>query len=431
MENRFFRSRLRVVVLVCAALVALQMPSTAQRGPAVDSGVSPERVQRIGQLMDRHIAAGNIPGAVTLVARKGRIVHFEARGLADLASRRPMARDTVFELFSMTKPIVATAIMILAEEGRLTLNDPVGKFVPEYQRLSVRPVPASGAESTNGSGATEPQVRPITLGDVLTHTAGLANGTLAIAVDGAAPPADVAQTPRRPTDTLADYVPRMAVAPLRFQPGTQWAYSGILGFDLLARVVEVASGYSFDRFLRERVFAPLKMPDTAHNLTETQAQRVATRYQLNEGTLTPVITPYTRVYFGGGWGLKGTAGDYFRFAQMLLNKGQLDGVRILSPRGVELLARPVIPDTLPGRPVGEAYGLGVRVVAGGANRFGGGAWLANGSYGWQGAAGTCFFIDPTHEVVGIVLTATNGACAQPTAVLPAFEAAVIQAIVGE
>jgi CubicO group peptidase (beta-lactamase class C family) len=397
--------------LAIGLLLLISGGLSAQTADPSTSGFSAERLQRIGQMIDRHIAAKDIPGAVTLVARNGRIVHFEARGLADLETKTPLTKDTVFELFSMTKPVVATAILILAEEGRLHLNDPIGNFVPEYQRLNVTVV----------APQTEPANRPITIRDVLTHTSGLASGTTAVAgTDTAVALAD-RTFPRQPTDTLADYVPRLAVAPLRFQPGTRWAYSGILGFDLLARVVEVVSGQSFDEFLRQRIFLPLGMTDTAHNLNASQTRRLATRYQVTPEGLRVLRSPYTERYFGGGWGLKGTAENYFHFAQMLVNNGEFNGKRILSPRSVELMSGVSIPSSLPGRPSGEGYGLGVRVVSDAAAR---GTWLSEGAYGWQGAAGTVFFIDPQQAIVAIAL-----AHASLPRLLPQFEQVVMQALV--
>jgi CubicO group peptidase (beta-lactamase class C family) len=425
MHTRLPRRLVAALVLVGLGFAGPHLRLAARQALDHHQGMSAQRLMQIGAMLDRHIAAGAIPGAVSLVARKGQVVHFEARGFADLASKRPMARDTVFELFSMTKPVVAVAVLILVEEGRIGLNEPIGTYVPAYQRLNVVVTAPPG---TNGSARTEPAARPITVGDVLTHTSGLVGGTLDLADAGAAPATDPAVQRRLASDTLADYIPRMAAAPLRFQPGTRWAYSGIVGFDLLARVVEVASGKPFDQFLRDRIFVPLKMSDTAHNIDTARTQRLATRYQPSEKGLQVVRTPYTATYFGGGWGLKGTAADYLRFAQMLLNRGTLDGVRVMSPRAVELLARAFIPDTLPGRVPGEGYGLGVRVVLGGPSAFGG-AWLSEGSYGWEGAAGTCFFIDPKQQVVGIVMTSTNTACGPPLRVRTAFEAAVMQAIV--
>ena len=399
--------------LVIGLLLLISGGLSAQTADPNASGLSAERLQRIGQMIDRHIAAKDIPGAVTLVARHGQIVHLEARGLADLETKAPLTKDAVFELFSMTKPIVATAILILAEEGRLHLNEPIGTFVPEYQRLNVTVI----------APQTEPANRPITIRDVLTHTSGLANGSTAVAGPDTSAALPDRTFPRQPTDRLADYVPRLAAAPLRFQPGTRWAYSGILGFDLLARVVEVVSGQSFDEFLRQRIFLPLGMTDTAHNPNAAQTRRLATRYQVTPDGLRILRSPYTEQYFGGGWGLKGTAEDYFRFAQMLANRGQFNGKRILSPRSVELMSGVSIPPSLPGRPSGEGYGLGVRVISDAAAR---GTWLSEGAYGWQGAAGTVFFIDPKHAIVAIAL-----AHAPVPGLLQRFEQVVMQAIVDD
>jgi len=189
---------------------------------------------------------------------------------------------------------------------------------------------------------------------------------------------------------------------------------------MLARVVEVASGQTYDRFLRERIFEPLGMNDTAHTLTAAQKGRLATRYDVTPNGLQKNVRPDTPVYFGGGWGLNSTAQDYYRFAQMLLNKGELDGKRLLSRRAVELMQSVHIPDTLPGRTPGTAWGLGVRVITD-AGRAG--VWLSNGSFGWTGASGTHFWIDPTENLVAVMMAAA------PTPNLkPDFETAVMQAL---
>ena len=360
---------------------------------------------------------------MTVVASKGRVVHFEARGLADIASNTRMTEDTVFELWSMTKPITAAAILTLAEEGRLRLDDPVGRFVPEYQQLSVTSPPGPVATAAAVPLSQTPADRPITIRDVLTHTAGLVSGSIAVPRPEIAADVPVAGRPRLPTDTIGDYVTRMAEVPLLFQPGTRYQYSGALGFDLLARVVEVVSGQTFDQFLREWLFRPLGMKDTAHNLTEPQRQRLATRYQRTPDGFQVPETPYTDIYFGGGWGLKGTAEDYLRFAQMLLNEGELDGKRVLSPRAVELMRSAHIDDTLPGRLAGEGYGLGVRVITDGAKRA---TWLSNGTYGWSGFAGTHFFVDPLQDIVGILMVHTRDAGLRAD-----FETVVMQALVNE
>jgi len=384
-------------VVACGVCVAVltSAPIPAQRGEGADGALSGDRLARIGQMIDRRIAAGEVPGAVTLVAQNGRIVHFETRGVLDVDSKKPLPRDAIFSLASLTKPVTAVAILMLIEEGKVRLTDPVSRFIPEVVDQTVAVTPARTVAAS----------RAVTIRDLLTHTSGIVSPL------------------RLPTDrdaTLADYLPRFAKQPLEFQPGTHWTYSNTIGFDMLARVVEVASGQTYDRFLRERIFEPLGMNDTAHALDAAQKQRLATRYDVTPNGLQRNVRSETPMYFGGSGGLNSTAQDYYRFAQMLLNEGELDGRRLLSRRAVELMQSPHIPDTLPGRTPGTAWGLGVRVITD-AGRAG--VWLSNGSFGWSGASGTHFWVDPTENLVAVLMAAA------PTPNLkPDFETAVMQAL---
>jgi CubicO group peptidase (beta-lactamase class C family) len=362
-----------------------------------DGTISAERLQRIGQLIDRRIAANDIAGAVTLVAQRGQIVHFEARGLMDLESRKPMAKDSLFDIASMTKPVTTVAVLMLAEEGRLRLTDPVSRFIPAFTNFKLK--------SASGLPPFAAAARDITVRDLLTHTSGIVSE---------------AKIPQDRTETLAHYIPTFATAPLEFQPGTRWMYSNTVGFDTLARIVEVVSGESFDRFLQERIFTPLGMKDTAHKVDEARNGRVATIYQASAAGLRRRQYDDAAAYFGGGWGLKTTADDYLRFAQMLLNGGELDGKRLLGRRTVQLMSSVHVPDTLPGRQPGEGWGLGVRVITDPGAR---GTWLSNGSFGWSGAMGTHFWVDPENDLVALLMVQT------PAAGLSAeFETAVMQAV---
>ena len=386
------RSRVRLAVICSIYGVVLTAQTWAQR-PANDP-VSPDRLARIGQMLDRHIAAGDVPGAVTLVAQNGRIVQFEARGMLDVETRKPLAKDSIFQLASLTKPVTTVAILMLVEEGKLRLTDPISRFIPAYADVMVAVTPAR----------TVAVSRPLTIRDLLTHTSGMVSP---------------AQIPTDANATLATYIPRFAAQPLEFQPGTQWTYSNTVAFDTLARIVEIVSGQPYDRFLRDRIFDPLGMRDTAHALSAGQKQRLATRYDVTPRGLQKTVRPDTPLYFGGGWGLNSTAQDYYRFAQMLLNKGELDGHVLLSPRAVELMQSVQIPDTLPGRTPGTGWGLGVRVITDAAKA----GWLSTGSYGWSGASGTHFWIDPAENLVAVFMAAA------PTPNLRQdFETAVMQAL---
>ena len=245
-----------------------------------DVGLSTPRLARVTEMMKRHIAAGEISGGVTLVARHGRIAHFEATGVTDIDSKKPMTKDAVFRIASMTKPITGVAIMMMMEEGRLRITDPVSKYIPSFKDLKVaveqpRQDPPTADGPATPAFYTVPAAREITLRDLLTHVSGIGSGPMSNA--------DIRRLAivRKSTDTLADYVPRLGMSALEFQPGTRWAYSAGAGFDILGRIVEITSGQPFDQFLRQRVFDPLEMKDVSFYPTATLEPRMVTAYQLD------------------------------------------------------------------------------------------------------------------------------------------------------
>ena len=417
------------VLLVLAVVLALGVSAGAATPTArpEDVGLSAERLKRVTELMRRHIDARTFSGAVTLIARNGRIAHFEAHGLMDLESKKPMQKDTIFRIMSMTKPVVGVAVLMLVEEGKLRLTDPVSKFIPELQNLKVTVPNTAGVVAAAPSGAVSaPQPgrlvdaeRQITVRDLLTHTSGL--------MSGGASTAQAADVAIKPGETLAQVITRLKGVPLDFQPGTRWAYSAQYGFDVLARVVEVASAMPFDRFTKQRIFDPLGMKDT-YFYPSTGNPRVATLYVSADGQLRrqPDGAFVNGAYFSGGGGLFSTAEDYLQFALTLMNGGQYEGKRLLSVRSVEMMSTVFAPDTVPGRIAGEGYGLAVRVVTDPGARN---TYLSKGTFGWSGAYNTHFFIDPKEKIVGIFMT--------QSAFLPSrgevrddFETAVMQAVVG-
>ena len=392
-----------------------------------DVGLSTDRLKRIDELMQRHIAAKTFTGAVTLVARNGRIAHFETHGLMDLETKKPMQKDAIFRIMSMTKPVVGVAVMMMVEEGKVRLADPVSKFIPELQGLSaivlntdgrVAPAP-SGSVTAAMPSRTVPADREITVRDLLTHTSGLMSGGMSGSSNSEVMP--------KAGETVAQIIPRLKKVPLDFQPGTRWAYSGQFGFDVLLRVVEVASGMAFDQFARQRIFEPLGMKDTAFYPMASNP-RIATLYEQASGSLRKASNPafMNGAYLSGGGGLYSTAEDYLQFAMMLLNRGQLDGRRLLSTRSVDVMSSVFAPDTLPGRLAGEGFGLSVRVVDNPAARN---TYLSKGSFGWSGAFNTHFFIDPTERVVGLFMTQIVGLTTRGE-IRDDFETAVMQSIVG-
>ena len=369
--------------------------ASVPKGTPEEVGLSSERLERVTEVVRSHIEAGDVSGVVTLIARRGRIAHFEAQGFANIEARTPMRTDAIFRLASMTKPIVGVAIMMLVEEGKIRLADPVSRFIPEFSKLDKVAVPAAGSGRAYDVVAAN---RPITVRDLLTHGSGLVSGGL-----GAAAAAELA--PRTPRDTLATYIPKLAAVPLDFQPGTLWRYSGGAGFDTLGRIVEVASGQTFDAFLQERIFAPLGMTDIGFYFTDARARRLPTMYERTaaEG-LKPVEREMSTVYFGGGGGLASSAESYLQFAQMLLNGGELAGTRLLSPRTIELMTANHTGDMVNGqfgRPQqGMGFGLSMQVVQ---DPVAADLAVSKGAYGWAGGTGVSFWIEPAEEMVSIFM----------------------------
>jgi CubicO group peptidase (beta-lactamase class C family) len=375
--------------------------------------------------MNRHVEAGDVAGVVTLVARRGRIAHFEAYGVMNVETREPMRTDTIFGLASMSKPITGVAIMMLVEEGKIRLADPVSRFIPEFANLKQVAVPKPGAESATPGGAGDaaydlvPATREITIRDLLTHGSGLMSGGL-----GARSAGDAAQP--TPDDSLATHIPRLATVPLDFQPGTLWRYSGTAGFDVLSRVVEVVSGQSFDVFLGERLFEPLDMPDTGFYFSGASERRLATNHSRTPQGLAPAPRPLSNTYFAGASGLASTAEDYLQFAEMLRNGGELDGVRILGPRTVALMTANHTGDMVNGqfgRPArGMGFGLSMEVVL---DPVAAGLSVSKGAFSWQGGTGVGFWVEPEEEIVSIFMVQGGAA----GTVRRSFENAIRQAII--
>jgi len=405
--------------LLCA--MALMLPLAAGPIPVAkpeEVGLSSERLQRIRESVMRRIEAKDLAGAVTLVARKGKVVHFETHGVMDLETKRPMAKDTLFRLASTTKPVTAAAILIAMEEGKLSLTDPVSKYIPEFKSPKVV---AEGSASGPGA-ATVTAEREITILDLLTHTSGLASG-------GSTTPAYAALAKeRKPTDSLADFIPRLGTLPLDFQPGTKWRYSGGAGFDTLGRIVEIASGMTFDQFLRVKLFEPLGMHDTYFTVPEKDLGRLATVYRRSEKGLEKPATPLrigSAAYSSGAGGLSSTVGDYFQFAQMLCSGGKWNGKQILSPLTVDLMLSNNVGDLFLGqigRPShGVGFGLGGEVVL---NAAAARLRKPNGSYGWDGAFGTYWWVNRAEQMVTILFVQTPGRAPHHD-----FDNAVSQAVV--
>jgi CubicO group peptidase (beta-lactamase class C family) len=383
LRTLFRRPSLRLLGLLITA-VGAQQSALADELPmatAESVGMSSERLERLTARLERYIDDGQIAGAVSLVAREGRIVHLEAQGFSNRETRDAMEADDIFVIMSMTKPIVSTALMMLYEEGHFLLTDPISKFLPEFASMQV----------DDGAGGLVEQARPINIRHVLTHTAGVRSGR-----GGAGSAA--------PTSVREAVIP-IASQPLLFQPGEGWNYGS--STDIVAALVEVISGQSMDAFLRERILQPLGMMDTHYNLPQSKWDRRAVVYSPeDDGSITAraLQDPQPTTVFRGVAGLSSTAGDYFKFQQMVLNGGEYNGARLLSPKTVDLMITNHIGDlTLSLGGVnfdGYGFGLGYRV-----HRDPGQSQSAAspGEFGWGGAWGTYFFTDPVEELIGILM----------------------------
>jgi CubicO group peptidase (beta-lactamase class C family) len=429
------RTALAGLVVIYGLTLAWPLTAAAPTARPEEVGLSTDRLKRVAELVQRHIAAGSFSGAVALVARNGRVGYHEAFGQMDLEAKKPMVKDGIFSIMSMTKPVIGVATLMMMEEGKVRLQDPISKFIPEWKNMTVAialpaapgargagPAPAA-APAAGGRGAAAPEPRYYTvpverevqIRDILTHTSGVVSGTNSNFANRA-----VAAGPK---ETLADYIPRLGKVPLEFQPGTRWAYSAAAGFDVLSRVVEVASGMPIDRFVKTRIFDPLEMKDTTY-ITPTGNARLVKLYSRTAEGLRPAQYPnfMNGVYFSGGGGLFSTPADYAQFAMMLANGGELNGKRLLSPRLVDLMGSIFAPDTLPGRPKGESFGLSVRVVNDPVARN---SFMSEGSFGWSGAYGTHFWVDRKEKLIAVVMTQTSN-----QEFLRDFENMVMQAVVG-
>src|SRR5712692_5174835 len=382
-------------------LLLFSLPVFADGLPKVkpeDVGLSSERLARIRPAIQRYLDREEIAGAVSLVARRGRVAHLETFGVLDLESKKPMQPETIFRIASMTKPITSVAAMMLYEQGHFQLRDPISRFLPEFKDPKVA-VARRPDEPASELFRTVPAEREITIRDLLTHTAGLPNTYNGLTIDLY----NKLTRERKPEDTVGDVTKRLAKLPLNFQPGTAWAYGPAT--DVLGYLVEVISGQTLDRFFEERIFRPLAMTDTYFYPPEEKEPRFASSYAPAQPKglrlLLPGRSRGAKRYFSGAGGLASTAQDYFRFCQMLLNGGQAGGTRFLSRKTVELMTSNHI-GSLPlwSSLAGYRFGLGFRVLT----DLGESANLGSlGSYGWGGAFGTYFWIDPKEEMIGILM----------------------------
>ena len=367
-------------------------------------GFSSERLGRINVLMQRTVDEGKCAGILTLVARRGQIAHLDCVGMMDVKAGKPVQPDTIFRIYSMTKPVTSVAVMMLYEEGHFQLNTPVSEFIPGFKDAKVF------VRETESGPELADMEQEMTIHHLLTHTSGLSYGFHEDL------PVDALYREARQNlgegATLEKVVEALSTLPLAFQPGQRWRYS--FSTDVLGYVVQAVSGQPFDVFLQQRVFEPLGMVDTGFYVPAEKIDRFAALYgRSEEGELELVDAPATGryakppVFVSGGGGLVSTVHDYVRFAQMLLNGGQLDGVRLLGRKTVELMMMNHLPEALlpfavnpGGFSWGYGFGLGGKVMMDPARA---GILGSRGEYSWSGVASPAFWVDPQEEVVGLVM----------------------------
>jgi CubicO group peptidase (beta-lactamase class C family) len=389
---------LRLLVMASLAAILVQPALSATHelpsASAESEGMSTERLAQLRSGMKELVDQGRLAGVVTMVSRHGKVVEFDATGKRDIAANAPMQKDSIFRIYSMSKPITGVAMMMLFEEGKWQLNDPVAKYIPEFAKLKVYSTEA------NNNVVMKDQVHPVTMRELMSHSGGFTYGFFSgTAVDKLQLEADLLN----PNNTLDEFIKRVAKLPLNSQPGTEWHYS--ISVDIQGYIVQKLSGMPFEEFLEKRIFKPLGMIDTAFYVPKEKLNRFAEFYSYDKDGKLQVVGVKDGLNHdfaakpalsSGGGGLVSTATDYMRFCQMLLNGGQLDGVRILSPLSVELMHTNVLAPSVPILAPGAGFGLDFAIYT---DPVAAGGYYGKGSYWWGGAAGTWFWIDPVNDLI--------------------------------
>lgn len=403
-------TRLLLLLPLGAAPLAAQLP----RATPEAAGLSSARLHRIKPMLDSAVAQGEVTGVLTFLARNGSLVELDSAGYADREAGTPMRSNTLFRLASMSKAVTSVAAMMLVEDGKLLLSDPVSRYLPAFRTMRVAVVGADSGKPLTYERAR----RRITIRDLLTHRSGLAYGFIddGPVGDGYRAAGITDGIARGDVTTVAENVDRLAKQPLVFQPGTRWSYA--LNTDVLGRVVEVVSGKSLADFMQERIFTPLGMHETSFWVPDTKVARLVVPYMPDStGTLVPMrgetqtfadghltlagaASRGSHTYFSGGAGLVGTGGDYVRFLQMLANGGELDGARLLSRKTVELMTSSHTGDLTDPLGPGNGFGLGFEIMLdpGAAGDYG-----SPGTYSWGGIYGTTFWVDPKEHLVAVMM----------------------------
>ena len=397
--NISIRNLLSILTVVLFSFSTSSFTNEIERLDPVEAGFSEERLQRISPAMQKYIDENLTPGVLTAIMRKGKIVHLKTQGYMDVENEILLQEDSIFRIASMTKPIASIALMILWEEGHFQLNDPVSKFIPSFSQTKV----SSTGDVSGKTGTLENPKREITIRDMLTHTAGLANSYI-----GNRQAYRRAMNLPRPKSN-AEQIDRLSKLPLNYHPGEQWQYSAAT--NVVGHLVEIISGQSLDIFLEERIFMPLDMKDTHFYLEDTKGGRLTAQYVPGKNNKIKLQDPGSeksrwitspRNIFSGGGGLVSTARDYLRFQQMVLNAGELNGIRILAPSTVSLILEnhtDDLPIWLTGPGTGFGLGYGVIVDRGKASTP-----LSEGSAYWGGAYCTISWIDREKDLVGLMMT---------------------------
>lgn len=364
-------------------------------------GMSSERLLRINQKMQQHIDSGKIQGAVTAVARRGKLVHFETHGLMDVEAGRPMEKDAIFRMASSTKPILGVAAMMMIEEGLIRTTNRASRFIPELEDMQVAVLKDPADEDISPWFVQRddipphrlvPAQRPITIEHLLTHTSGLMSMGLGSALSGLGA--------RDPEATLASYIPTLGNVALDFQPGSRWTYSPGTGLDVVARIIEIVSETPFDEFIQRRIFEPLGMIDTYFNVPpEKESKSVV----IQGRDLSAWTQRGPTKYFSASGGLRSTAPDFLRLEQMFANGGELFGNRLLSPRTIEMMASNHVGDLfggMDGSQPGSGFGYTVSVLL---DPIAANSHRAKGAFGWGGAFGTQSWTDPKEQLTAVLM----------------------------
>ncbi len=400
------------------------------RADAASLGLSVEKLDAMKAQLNAFVEKGQLPGVLVAVVRDGKIGYFEAWGMRDVERKKPMTPDTIFRMYSMTKPITGAAVMTLVDAGKVSLDDPLSKYIPEFKDMKVL------VEKPDGSTELVPAKRPITLKHLMLHTSGLVYGLFDQGKLGEMYREANIDSDGSAGITLDEFAKRTAKMPLKSHPGDEWHYG--INMDILGRVVEVVTGKRYADYLQETIFGPLGMKDAAFHVPAAKADRLASNYGPNAGGMQLIedaaTSPFLKVpsQDSGGGGMVSTAGDYLRFAQMLLNGGELDGVRVLSEKAVAEMTSNQLPAAMGDSPLSLFPGLdfkgigfgycGAVPMAGAVNTLFG----DDGEYTWGGYASTDFWIDKKTNTVGMVLTQLIPTSTYPTR--PIAHAGVEEAI---